>query len=281
MVTSKELSPTFARDYAIKSLDIVKKYLENLNSQEYRLDRENSIIGLEELKLRVIEKSPPLTHYSQADVLITTAVNQIIHTREDVSSKLNSFYTAHLKMADLAVSQNKKYQPQQFFDKNYKKILDVDKRYQSLAKVISKDKTDDVKRVYSIFYIHILKTEVIEYSFLEQFKNLLEEFNVTQKYDPEDIFSATNKVRKGNEWRTEARAIRDALTHNKYALEINNSSWKITFDNTDSGYNFHKTFTNSEFYKYMNNTDTIYRGSMMLLKAFVSLILIKQHCIEK
>lgn len=100
-------------------------------------------------------------------------------------------------------------------------------------------------------------------------------------YDPEDIFSATNKVCKGNEWRTDARAIRDALSHNKYVFEHNDISWKVIFDNTEYGYNFKKTFTNSEFYQYMNNTDAIYRGSIMLLNAFISMILIKQHCIKK
>lgn len=281
MVTSKELSPIFARDTAIKYLDLVKKYLENLNSQKFSLDRENSIIGLEELKLRLMDKSHPLTHYKQSDFLIATAVNQIIHKEECVSLKLKNFWMAHIKMADLAMSQNKTYNPQQFFDKNNKKILEVDKRYIDLAELVSKDKPDDVMKAYSVFYIHILKTEVIEYSFLEQFKNLLKEFDVIQEYDPEDIFSATNKVRKGNEWKTEAKAIRDALSHNKYTLEIGDSSWKVIFDNTEKGYDFKKTFTNSEFYKYMNNTDTIYRGSMMLLYSFISMILIQQHCIEK
>ena len=86
---------------------------------------------------------------------------------------------------------------------------------------------------------------------------------------------------KGNGWKTDARAIRDALSHNKYTLDVNDNSWTITFDNTEFGYDFHKSFTHSEFYKYMNHTDTIYRGSMMLLYAFISMILIKQHCIEK
>ena len=62
MVTSKELSPDFAKDIAIKYLDVVKTYLDNLNSREYRVDRETSIIALEELKLRVIGKSSPLTY---------------------------------------------------------------------------------------------------------------------------------------------------------------------------------------------------------------------------
>lgn len=281
MVNSKELTPDFAKDTAVQYINVVKTYLENLNSREYSLDRETSIIGLEELTLRLTGKSSPLTHYRQSDILITLAVKQIILTRKDVSSKLRNFWMAHMRMADLAESQNKTYQPQQFFDKNRKKILEVDKRYQDLAELVSKDKPDDVMKAYSVFYIHILKTEMIEYSFLEQFKIILKEFNLIQEYDPEDIFSATNKVRKGSEWRTEARAIRDALSHNKYTLEVNDSSWKITFDNTESGYNFHKAFTNSEFYEYMNNTDTIYRGSMMLLTAFISMALIHQHCIEK
>lgn len=281
MVTSRELSSTFARDIAIKSLDLVKTYLENLNSHEYRVKRETAIMSLEELKLRVMGKSAPLTHYRQSDILIVTAVDQIICIQKDVSSKLRHFWMAHTNMSALAESQKKKYQPQQFFDENRKKILEVDNRYQDLTEIISKDKTDDVKRAFSIFYIHILKTEVIEYSFLEQFKNLLKEFNLTQKYDAEDIFSATNKVLKGNEWKTEARAIRDALSHNKYTLEVKDSSWKIIFDNSENGYDFKKTFTNLEFYKYMNDTDIIYRGTMMLINAFISMVLIQQHCIEK
>ena len=178
MVTSKELPPDFAKGFAVKNIDLVRTYLNNLNLRKYNLDRETAIISLEELKLRVLGESTPLTHYRQSDMHWVLAVQQIILYQENISSKLRSFWLSHNEMADLAVSQNKKFQPQQFFDKNHKKINDVDKRYQDLVHIISKDKTDDVKRAYSLFYIHILKTEMIEFSFLGQFKEILKKFNI-------------------------------------------------------------------------------------------------------
>ena len=80
------------------------------------------------------------------------------------------------------------------------------------------------------------------------------------------------------EWRTDARAIRDCLGHNLFELKFNNTSLtEIHFKGTKPGFEFQETFTKHEFMTLLNHTDLLYRGSFHLLFVIISLILIKKH----
>ena len=280
-VTSTDLSVEDAKNYGIGAINLVKEFVINLNEKNPTADRDLAIGELDEIISRIEGNSNPLRNNMDVDAHFMLAIKEIIHCRPAITNQLKKFWDAHLKIAEKAVEQEKSYSIMDMADQNREKIINIDERYRGLARLIGKDKVDDIPIIFAIFYIHLLKTEVIEYSFVLQLNELLNEFELNEVFSAEEIFSATTKIRKGNLWKTDARAIRDALGHNKYDLEIKNDSWNVKFHNCEQGYNFSKTFTGMEFRTFMTDTDYIYRCSMMILFAFSGMTVIKQHCLKK
>ena len=277
---SSRLPTETGRNLGLQYLHLVQEFLQNLNQLYPHLDKELAIRELEELENRIQGRGQRLTRQIEVDAHFTSSLHEIIHSREDISLKLQRFWDAQIDIAQVAVDRNISYHPKQIADENREKILNVDNRYRDISNIIAGNKSDDIISIYALFFINNLRTEVIEFSFVQQLRNLLREMGLDAEYDPEEIFSATDKVAKGNQWRTDARAIRDALSHNKFSIEILDLTWNLEFNNTEEGYNFHRSFTRNEFRKFITDTDFLYRSSLMLIFALISMTLIKQHCIE-
>ena len=71
--------------------------------------------------------------------------------------------------------------------------------------------------------------------------------------DIEDLLSVESKVKKGNTWRTDVRAIRDATAHAKF--KINKTNYQISFQNNEGGYDFTLTITGEELLFYYRDYD--------------------------
>jgi len=277
---SSQLPTETGRNLGLQYLHLVQEFLQNLNQMYPHVDKEVAIGELEELENRIQGRGQRLTRQIEVDGHFTKSLHEIIHSREDISPQLQRFWDAQIDIAQVAVDRNISYNPMQIANENREKILNVDDRYRDVSNIIAGNTNDDIISIYAIFFIHNLRTEVIEFSFVQQLRNLLREMDLESQYVPEEIFSATDKVAKGNQWRTDARAIRDALSHNKFSIEILDSTWNLEFNNTEEGYNFHRLFTRNEFRKFITDTDFLYRSSLMLIFALISMTLIKQHCIE-
>ncbi|MCH7562087.1 MAG: hypothetical protein IIC67_12150 [Thaumarchaeota archaeon] len=277
---SSQLPTETGRNLGLQYLHLVQEFLQNLNQMYPHLDKELAIRELEELENRIQNRGERLTRQIEVDAHFTRSLHEIIHSREDISPQLQRFWDAQIDIAQVAVDRDISYHPKQIADENREKILRVDARYRDISNIIAGNENDDIISIYALFFIHNMRTEVIEFSFAQQFRNLLREMGLNSQYDVEEIFSATSKVAKGNQWRTDARAIRDALSHNNFSVEISDSTWNLEFNNTEEGYNFYKTFTKNEFRKFITDTDFLYRSSLMLVFALISMTLIKQHCIE-
>lgn len=280
LITTTDLSFEDAKNYGIGSINLVKEFLKNLNEKNSTSDLDVAIGELDEIISRIEGNSNPLRNNADVDAHFTRAIGEIIHCRSAIITQLNNFWDAHLKIAEKAVEQGRSYAIMQMADENREKILDIDNRYSSLTSVIGSNNSDDISDIFAMFYIHNLKTEVIEHSFVLQLNELLQEFELNEEFSAEDIFSSTTKVQKGNVWKTDARAIRDALGHNKYDLEITDDSWIVKFCNHEKGYTFSKSFTGIEFRTFLTDTDYLYRCSMMILFAFSGMTVIKQHCLQ-
>jgi len=139
-----------------------------------------------------------------------------------------------------------------------------------------------------LFYVHILRIESIEYSFVSDFKETLRKYGLEKNFDADEIFSVKKKVQKGwgknkktgrkqRKWRTDGRAIRDCLGHNLYDLDFTKKPWKIKFKGTKKGFEYKRSFNRDSFIRFMNDTDLLYRTSLMLLFTIFTLTLCKQH----
>lgn len=279
-VNASSLSKSQAEKTALDCIAIVKEYLDGVNQISPALTIELAKGELEELEDRIRGKSNVLKTNAEVDAHFTPAINITINHFQDIKNNLQKFWNAHMDALEDSHNSGRQYNAMKYAMENKEKILEVDSRYREVVEQYKKNQ-DDKTTIYALFYVHILKTETLEHAFIKQFKEILSNFNIINNYDPEEIFSATQKYTKSNGWRTDARAIRDCLGHNLFKLDFNGRQFnKISFTATRQGLEFQEIFTRNEFIQFLNNTDLLYRGTMQLLFIITGLVLIKQHLLQ-
>jgi hypothetical protein len=124
----------------------------------------------------------------------------------------------------------------------------------------------------SLLLIHLIRTETIEHIIIKQLSDAVDQFDLVEKYDVFEMCSITHKVQKGKKWVTDARALRDAVAHGHFHVETGEKSWSITFENTECGYNFKKTFSKDEFERFFDANSLLHGIQIHLLMIFELLI---------
>jgi len=284
-VTSSTLSKPVAKTATLSLFEIIIPFAHELEKIKPSPPIQTAIKQLIREKIKI--QNNTVLNPSVLDTEFAYFVKQIINFRSSISSNLQQFWDAQIDMMDISDKKNKPYNPAKYAMENKKTILVVNSRYEKAAIKFSKNLDNEVL-LYSLFYAHILRIETIEYSFLADFKDSLKNFGLLKKYDAEKIFSVKRKVKKGwiidkktkkmkKAWRTDGRAIRDCLGHNAYDLDFSKDPWKIKFKSTKKGYEYNKSFNRDSFVSFMNNTDLLYRSSLMMLFTIFTLTLCKQH----
>jgi hypothetical protein len=90
---------------------------------------------------------------------------------------------------------------------------------------------------------------------------------VNLNYDIQEMCSVDSKVQKGNEWKSDTRAIRDAISHAYFTIEYSDKGFKIHFQNSEQGYNFDKSFTEKELLLFYQDYDRLIALQTLLLNS--------------
>ena len=56
--------------------------------------------------------------------------------------------------------------------------------------------------------------------------------------DIQELLSVNSKVQKGNDWKSDTRAIRDAVSHAQFTINNISKGHMVHFKNMEDGYNF-------------------------------------------
>ena len=195
-------------------------------------------------------------------------MSQIVTWNTKIEPQLLKFWQAQIEIGDTANSLNSQYDPLDMATIILKKILNANKVFESAIEALKKNPTD-INYFYGLFYAQILATETAEYAFRKQLDNLLKKYDLDQKYDSIEIFSVNGKIPKRSPFRTDSRAIRDALGHYQFEIEFVGTSWEIKFNNTEDGYNFTPIFTRDEFLEQMSNADLLYKSQAFLIWLYI------------
>ena len=149
------------------------------------------------------------------------------------------------------------------------KILKADEIYQKVVKSVNSNPTED-SLIYAIFYNLITLVETAEFAFRKNFEDLLTTYNLNSKYDAKKIFSIDGKVPMYSEFRTDGRAIRDALGHFKFDIKKIDGDTEIKFEYTEDGYNFKRVFKKIDFLEFVQNTYLLYKTQGFLVWLFIA-----------
>jgi len=113
-----------------------------------------------------------------------------------------------------------------------------------IIEAILKQGIANILSITSILLALIIRVEAHEYELQNMILKAESYTNVN--YDIQEILSVNSKIKKGNDWKSDTRAIRDAISHGHFTISKLGKGYKIHFKNTEQGYNFEKVFTEKE-----------------------------------
>ncbi|MHA1690320.1 MAG: hypothetical protein ACTSU7_01655 [Candidatus Heimdallarchaeaceae archaeon] len=148
-----------------------------------------------------------------------------------------------------------------------------DKMAEDLVDAI-KDSPRNLSHIHALLTSHVSRVESAEYVLVEIIKDTITTFSLSS-YDPYQMCSVRDKVEKGNKWKTDVRAIRDAISHSKYKIVDNNQDCEIIFSNNEQGYNFNWNFECSEFIRFFDKHTCLYKLQIDILRLLELLSLFK------
>lgn len=286
---AKSITPEKAKKATIIFLDYLIEFAKSIDELRPDLDFFRPVMQLDELRMRLTSNGPALKNEYEVDRYLHEVVERMIHIDPKIEQQLTNYWKAQIQITTMSNKSSKDYHPQKLAEENYEQVTKIDKLYK-YVKLKFNETPNEKSVIFGLFYIHILKTEVIEHSFRVQFEKLLHDFGLASVYDSKTIFSVKQKIlkqrksKKGNivdDWVTDARAIRDALSHNRFELEFVGDNWFLYFNNHEHGYDFEMTFSKDEFKSYLTNTDILYRCTMMINFRIIAGTLIKLFYVPK
>jgi hypothetical protein len=126
-----------------------------------------------------------------------------------------------------------------------KRASRVTKITDNITNAILDERPKSILSIASILLVLIIRVEAHEYEIGNMLANAKKHINPFN-YDTQEILSVNSKVQKGSGWRTDTREIRDAVSHAKFTINKRDGRYVIHFKNTEGGYNFEKTFTETD-----------------------------------
>lgn len=210
-----------------------------------------------------------------APKIFTDLVRIIIGWNDNIENQLYLFWDAHTKIIQRSNETKIPFKPIEQFTIKMEKIIQAHLIFENTFLESKKASTEKLF-LYSMFYFHIINTDSLGDALINQFKNLLKQFNLENQYDTETIFSVIRKNPRGNEFDTDVRTIRNALAHLNYEIQYSKKSWLINFSMNDHGYNFSKKFTEKEFIEFLKNSYYLYESQLALLWCLIALSQVRE-----
>lgn len=119
--------------------------------------------------------------------------------------------------------------------------------------------------VAALLLAHQVRVESIEYPIRKTIEETIETYDLGTRYDPCEMCSVEEKVEKGNEWRTDVRAIRDAVGHAHFRVDADDDPWSVHFENTGHGYDFARSYQRGEFHAFFDSHTILYKIQLQLV----------------
>jgi hypothetical protein len=271
---------------AVHHLSELAKFMQNMNDLLPSKVSLNWAIELQTLAERVKKASNPCLHENDVKQVWNLA-QQLICANPDTTKQLALFWNFYEDLKKILISNPKAvgYAPQWKLDKLRDKIKNAD----SLAERLVSEGMKKPSFVFStaLLLAHVIRTESIEYPILYQLDKTIKKYKSLQKYDSVLMCSVKYKVVKYDEklehdvWKSDVRAIRDAIAHAHFSITNNGTDDLIEFDNNEKGYHFTESFTLKEFHHFFDTHTVLYKFQMLLLYIIELLPVLTTHLLKK
>lgn len=194
---------------------------------------------------------------------------QLIGSTSDLNFQLSQFWNLlhDVLMKLSSIKSSPGYALQGEIDRVISRIESVDMLAEKIV-LAARSQVSNVLSPAAFLLAHIIRTETIDacmHALRKQLNDAVQKHGLEGKYDVEVICSVQSKVKKGADWRSDVRAIRDAVAHGHFKIRLVKNGWAIDFDNNEGGYSFHKSFSRKEFTKFFDLHTLLYKLQLHLL----------------
>lgn len=275
----KQTEYTFeeARKEATHSLSALAKFAENLHNKTFDQSLFQSAITLRTIEIKARNSSEPCLSDSEIKQ-VQSFGQQLIQFHPDIKSQLNQlwdlYHDVFRKLRSTKTSPG--YALRGEISKLRRRIQRADVLAERIVSAVQ-SKVSNILSPAALLLVHIVRTETIEYAIVEQLSDAVKKHGLQSKYDIEAICSVQSKVKKGSEWRTDVRAIRDATAHRWFKIRLSKNDWAMKFDNDEKGYTFHKQFSRKEFTRFFDLHTLLYKLQLHLLIVLELLPILTTH----
>ena len=260
MVDSSNPNFDLAKRQAIHGLEKLAKFSSNMDKKYPTCGLAPFVQKLSDLESLIETTSGPCLSCNQIDEIETFAQhfssNQCFidsyFTHHGFLPKLHQFWkkgTFQDRLDALNLSLEKTHQVQSATNQIVDAVL---------------GQTKNILSMISILLAIVIRVEAHEY----EIQNMIATAKryVGLNYDIEEMCSVDLKVQKGSEWRSDPRAIRDAVSHAHFMInDTGKGYYEIHFKNLEQGYQFDKTFTQRELLHFYQDYDRLIAIQALLL----------------
>ncbi|NIP61280.1 MAG: hypothetical protein GWN01_10250 [Nitrosopumilaceae archaeon] len=264
---------------AIDNLERVLRFAQNIHNSLPQQQFLTPIIRLEELLERIKKANKVFLRSDEIPGYFNPILDMIINLKPSLSNQLEMFWSAQKEIIHNIINSNDSlsYVPIKMIDKKMGQSIGI---YNNILDKFEKTTYGNKAYLYALFYLHIMKTESVEYPLKSQFDAHLEYYGLGNSYDSNKIFSVYDKVRDGNRLITDARAVRICLAHHYFTIIEEDASWSIQFINDPEGPDFDKIFSEQEFLAFVNDFDLLYKSQIMLVYLLTGMSNLKNYLVD-
>jgi hypothetical protein len=271
-----ELTFDDAKEIVALNLSSLAKFAESLYDQFLQKEFEEWDIALRIIEQKVRQAKNRCIYASEIEQ-IDYFGRILVRLDPEIEPQLSQFWNFHKELFALLKGKTAlPYAPRSEIEKLQHKIDEVDSISQRIV-LAARDQVTNLLSPASLLLVNIIRTETLEYALLKQIRNAAEKYGLKTKYDVTAMCSVESKVSKGNEWRTDVRAIRDATAHCKFKIEMSATDWNIEFNNNEEGYKFCKRFSSTEFSRFFDKHTLLYKVQLHLLIVLETLPILATH----
>lgn len=198
--------------------------------------------------------------------LVWEFAQHLIDGTDAHKKKLRSFWEIFEEIAEIekAGKGYGTYEPRRRILDKSDEMLRADKVARKVVHAVSEAPTP-ILEVTGLLLAHQIRVESIEYPIRKTIEDALAEYELSGGFDPWEMCSVENKVKKGDEWRTDVRALRDATAHAWFDIEDEEDEWIVVFDNLTDGYSFERSFSREEFRRFFDLHTLLYKIQLQLV----------------
>ena len=276
MKVQTELAFDEAKKEVVERLSVLAKFAENLHDQFLLELLEQWVIILRTIEAKIRKAFEPSLFDSEIEQILRFG-QQLIVLIPDLEPQLSQFWNLYQEVFTILRKKNSSgYDLRSVINELETKIDSVD-RLSSYIVLSAKNRISDILSPAALLLIHLIRTESIENALRRQLEDAIIKFGLKGKYDAFVICSVYSKVRKGHEWCTDVRAIRDAIAHGHFKIEMLERDWSIEFSHNEHGYKFNQSFSHEKFSELFDLHTLLYKLQLHLFIVLELLPIMATH----